>query len=230
MSHTNKRRSLLRAATGGAVLALSPAARAAAQSKDPLPRTKDYIVALVRADARVDPQSRRVQKIEPVVSKADPKSAPDNALVFDHFVGDLHLRYVFDDPQFMLALRARDLKRLNLKREDLPAIVVENYRRLYPKRTVVHPDRWLGLVANGGELEPCTMLDGVFWQKQVQAFGGGLIAAVPSAYEVYFTPREPKQNFELLKHLAVLHYEKAGKRAVSRTVFEWVNYRWQVAG
>ena len=224
---TTRRKALLHIAAGSAGLAFANGRALAADSKDPLPRTKDYIVALVRSHV-ADPKMRPIQKIEPALLKDDPKSAPDNALVFDHFVGDLHLRYVFDDPQFMLALRVRDLKRLGVERNELPELVVTNYRRLYPKLTVVWPDRWLGLVTQGGELEPCTMLDGAFWGKQEAAFGGGLIAAVPSAHEVYFTPREPKQNIELLKHLAILHHEKAGKRAVSRTVFAWRSYRWEV--
>lgn len=223
----NRRKALLHIGAGGAAFALAPGARGAA-SKDPLPRTRDYVVALVRSHPAVDAKTRPVQKIEPVIANPDPKSAPDNALVFDHFVGDLHLRYVFDDPQFMLALRVRDLKRLGVDRAELPELVVTNYRRLYPKLDVVRPDQWLGLVTQGGELEPCVMLDGAFWQRQMKAFGGPLIAAVPSAHEVYFAPREPKQNVELLKHLAILHHEKAGKRAVSRTVFLWRNFRWQV--
>lgn len=223
-----RRRALLQMMGGAAGLALAGGRARSGESRDPLPRTKDYIVALVRAQPAADPGARPVQKIEPVVFKPDPKSAPENALVFDHFVGDLHLRYVFDDPQFMLAVRVRDLKRLGIARDELPAVVIANYRKLYPKLSVAWPERWLGQVANGGELEPCTMLDGAFWDRQQKAFGGELIAAVPSATEVYFTPREPKQNIELLKHLAILHYEKAGKRAVSRTVFAWKFYRWEV--
>ena len=223
-----KRRTLLKLAPAGAMLALAPGAACAAQSKDPLPRTREYIVALVRSHPGADPRSRPVQRIEPAIAREDAKSAPGNALVFDHFVGDLHLRYVFDDPQFMLALRARDLTRLGVARDELPALVVSNYRRLYPDVIVTHPDRWLGLVTRGGELEPCVMLDGMFWQRQMKAFGGPVIAAVPSTNAVYFTPREPKANVELLKHLAILESEKAGKRGVSRTVFEWRNFRWQV--
>lgn len=73
------------------------------------------------------------------------------------------------------------------------------------------------------------MLDGAFWQRQMKAFGGELIAAVSSAQEVYFASSEPRQNVELLKQLAILHNEKAGRRAVSRTVFAWRNFRWEVA-
>jgi hypothetical protein len=228
MSVHERRRALLRMACGSAMTALAPARSIAGESKDPLPRTKEYVVALVRSHPAVDPKSRPVQRIEPVVAKPDPASAPDNALVYDHFVGDLHLRYVFEDPSFMLALRMRDLKRLGIERAALPELVVANYRRLYPKLTVARPDQWLGLVTQGGELEPCIMLDGAFWQRQMKAFGGPLIAAVPSAQEVYFAPREPRQNIELLKHLAILHHEKAGKRGVSRTVFSWQNFRWAV--
>jgi uncharacterized protein YtpQ (UPF0354 family) len=223
-----RRKALFAMAAAGAALAVKPARNAAAQSKDPLPRTKDYVVALVRSHPAVDPKSRPVQKIEAAVSAPDPKATPDNALVFDHFVGDLHLRYAFDDPQFTVYLHQRDLKRLAITRDELPALVVSNYRRLYPKLTVARPERWLGTLTGGGELEPCAMLDGAFWERQRKEFRGELIAAVPSAHEIYFTPREPKQNVELLKHLAILHYEKAGKRAVSRTVFAWRFFRWEV--
>jgi hypothetical protein len=223
-----RRQALLRMAAAGAALALEPGRSEAAQSKDPLPRTKDYVVALVRSHPAVDPKSRPVQKIEAAIPAPDPKSAPENALVFDHFVGDLHLRYAFDDPQFTVYLHQKDLKRLAIDRADLPELVVSNYRRLYPKLTVARPERWLGALTQGGELEPCAMLDGAFWERQRKEFGGDLIAAVPSVHEVYFTPREPKQNIELLKHLAILHYEKAGKRAVSRTVYAWRFFRWEV--
>ena len=219
------RRHVLRGAAAAA--AWTVAGARAAESKDPLPRTNDYVVALVRSN-QADPRSRPVQKIEPVVFRPDPKSSPDNALVFDHFVGDLQLRYVFEDPQFMLAVRVRDLNRLGLQREELPALAVANFRRLYPKAGIAWPERWLGAVGEGGGLEPLTLLDGAFWNRQAQAFGGEVIAAVPSANEVYFAPREPKQNIELLKHLAILHSEKAGKRAVSRTVFAWRFFRWEV--
>ena len=222
----DRRAALARIGVAGAALTTAGIARAA--SLDPLPRTKDYVVALVRSHPAIDAKSRPVQKIEPVVMKPDPKSAPENAPIFDHFVGDLHLRYVFDDPQFTLFLRGHDMKRLGLDRDELPALVVANFRRLYPKLTVAHPDPGLGVLRNGGTLEPCALLDARFWELQQQTVGKELIVIVPSTDEVIFTSREPKQNIELLKHLAVQRYEAAGKRAVSRTVLAWRNYRWEV--
>ena len=221
------RRHTLKKLVAAGVAAATPL-RVGAASKDPYPRTRDYVVALVRSNPRFDPKARPVQRIEPVALKDEGADSGDNLPVIDWFVGDLFMRYAFDDPQFTPFLRARDVKRLNISREELPTLVVKNFRRLYPKVTVAFPDRWLGVVTQGGELEPCTMLDGAFWGEQMKHFGGELVAAVPSVQEVYFTPREPRQNIELLKHLAVNAYDKAGARAVSRTVFGWRNFRWEV--
>ena len=106
--------------------------------------------------------------------------------------------------------------------------MVSNLRLLYPKLTVLRPEPSLGVVAHGGQLEPCVMLDGAFWERQRASFGGDLIATAPSKDSVVFTTREPRQNLELLRHLAVQAYEKAGPHALSRTVFAWRNWRWEV--
>lgn len=225
----NGRRALLKAASFGAVVAAMGPGTKEARAQDATKQTREYIVALVRSQSGADPKLRPVQKIEPVIMKAEAPAALENLPLFDHFVGDLHLRYVFDDPRFVVALRARDLKRLGVNRDDLPAIVVENYRRLYPKISVLRPEPSLRVVTNGGQLEPCLMLDGAFWERERAQFGSPeLIAVVPGRDVVIFTTREPRQNVELLKHLAVNAYEKAGPQAVSRTVFAWRNYRWEV--
>ena len=222
------RRDLLRMTGSAAGLALAGAGARAGESRDPYPRTKDYIVALVRSHPGADPKLRPVQKIEPVAVQLPPNSSPDSAPVIDHFVGDLRLYYVFDDPQFTVVVHAKDLKRLGVKREELPALVAANFRRIYPDMTIFHPEPGLGVLTKGGSLEPCALLDGALWDRQQRAINKEIIVVVPSRDEVIFTSREPKQNIELLKHLAVQRYDAAGKRAVSRTVFAWRFYKWEV--
>ena len=67
---------------------------------------------------------------------------------------------------------------------------------------------------------------GVDLRGQLLERRGDLIAAVPARDLVMFTAREPRQNVELLKHLVVNMYEKAGPKAVSRTVFP-AESRWK---
>jgi hypothetical protein len=189
---------------------------------------REKLVALVRGRPNIDPKTRPVQKIEPVVMTPEPGNSVDNLPIFDHFVGELHLRYVFDDERFVQAVRGRDMKRLKLDRKALPALVVENYRKLYPDLSVIQPEPGLASVIRGGQLEPTILLDAEFWEEQEKRIGGPLIAALPERDSVIFTRVEPKQNIELLKHRVVLAYEKAGERALSRTVLAWRQKRWEV--
>ena len=189
---------------------------------------REKLVALVRARPNMDPKTRPTQKIEPVELTPEPGNPVDNLPIFDHFVGDLHLRYVFDDERFVQAVRGRDLQRLKLDRKSLPALVVTNYRRLYPDLSVIQPEPGMGAVIKGGQLEPTILLDADFWDEQEKRIGGPLIAAVPQRDMVIFTRSEPKQNIELLKHRVVLAFEKAGERALSRTVLAWREKRWEV--
>jgi hypothetical protein len=222
------RRRVLHLASSSAFLALTNGIANRVHAQEPSSRTKERIVALVRTYPGAEAKARPVQKIEPVAMQTDSPEAASAAPVFDHFVGDLHLRYVFDDPKFMVALRGHDLKRLGVNRDALAVLAVENYRRLYPKLTVIRPEPSLGVVTDGGQLEPCILLDGRFWERQSASFGGELIASAPARDAVVFTTREPRQNIELLKHLAVQLYEKAGSQALSRTVFAWRYWRWEV--
>jgi hypothetical protein len=219
----NRRDALLTLASTGAAFAASMPRPALAQAH---PREK--LVALVRALPNVDPKTRPVQKIEPVPLKPEPGNTIDNLPIFDYFVGDLHLRYVFDDERFVQAVRGRDLQRLKLDRKSMPALVVENYRKLYPDLSVIQPEPGMGSVIRGGQLEPTILLDADFWNEQEKRVGGPLIVAVPQRDMVVFTRIEPKQNIELLKHRVVLAYEKAGDRALSRTVLAWREKRWEV--
>ena len=219
----NRRDALLTLASTGAALTLGAPRRALAQQH---PREK--LVALVRGRPNVDPKTRPVQKIEAVELKPEPGNSVDNLPVFDHFVGDLHLRYVFDDERFVQAVRGRDLQRLKLDRKDLPALVVANYRRLYPDLSVIQPEPGVGAVIKGGQLEPTILLDADFWGEQEKRIGGPLIAAVPERDTVIFVRSEPRQNIELLKHRVVLAFDRAGDRAVSRTILAWREKRWEV--
>ena len=222
-----RRRALLGLASTGAAFAL-PAIERSAHAQDPSVNTKEKVVALVRAAPGLDPKARSVQKIEPIALKPPAGSSPSDLPVFDYFVGELHLRYVFDDPRFVQALRVRDLKRLGIDRKDLPKLVVENYRKLYPNLAAIQPEPGLGVLINGGQLEPTVLLDTEFWDAQAKRIEGPLIAAIPERDSVLFTRADPKQNIELLKHRAVVAYEKAGKQALSRTVLAWRKSRWEV--
>jgi uncharacterized protein YtpQ (UPF0354 family) len=228
------RRQLLKLAGGalaGAGLGLH---RAAAFAQKPVfrdaDRTRDRIVALVRAFPADDPRAlRHIQKIEPIAEVSIPGIAvpPDQLPLMDYFVGDLHLRYSFDDPKFVSSVSARDLKRLGLKREQLLALSIENFRRLYPGRKIEQPTPEISLVTDAGDLEPCLMLDAAFWEQESKRRAAAIVAAAPARDVLMFSDRSARGNVELLKKLAIDIHSSAGKDAVSKTVYLWNYGRWE---
>ena len=226
------RREWLKFACGA--LASAGLHRAVAQVQQPVfrdaDRTRDKIVALVRAFPRDDPRAmRHIQKIEPITEFSIPgvKAPPEDLPLMDYFVGDLHLRYSFDDPRYVSSVSARDLKRLGLKRDQLLPLAIENFRRLYPGRKIEYPVPEIALVTDAGDLEPCLMLDAAFWEQETKRRGSAVVAAAPARDVLMFADRSARGNVDLLKKLALDVYSSAGKDALSKTVFLWNYGRWE---
>src|SRR4029077_12695329 len=112
-------------------------------------RTRDKIVAVVRAfDKGYAKPLPDVQQVKPFADIDLPgiKVEADQLPLIDYFVGDLQLRYSFDDPRYISSVSASDLKRLKLKREELLPLAISNFRRRYPKFKVDRMQGFLGSV------------------------------------------------------------------------------------
>ena len=229
----SERRRLLKLACG-ALAAGSGLHRAAAWAQKPVfrdaDRTRDKIVALVRGFPADDPKAmRHIQKIEPISEVSIPgiKVLPEQLPLMDYFVGDLHLRYSFDDPRFVSSVSASDLKRLGLKREQLLPLAVSNFRRLYPGRKIAYPLPEIALVTDAGNLEPCLMLDAAFWDKEAERRSSAVVAAAPARDVLMFSDRSVRGNVEILKKLTLDVHATADKEALSKTVYLWNRGRWE---
>lgn len=228
------RRELLKLAAGalaaGAGLYRTAACAQVPQFRD-ADRTRDKIVALVRSfgeDAKI---VRPIQKIEPVAVRIpELKVRPEHLPLVDYFVGDLQLRYSFDDPRHVSSVSESDLKRLKLKREELLPLAIANFRRLYPKFKVDRVQPHLAAITDAGELEPSLMLDAPFWDQERQRAGSDILAAVPARTALIFSNRAVTRNVEVLKGIADDLYETAGKSGISRKLYLWNQGRWEVFG
>jgi len=220
---------LLAGITGAAALHTraqqSKPAEAAAMA--PPPGTRDNIVALVR---RFEGPLRKFQDIKPLTGMKVQglENQPDLLPLIDTFVGDLDIRYVFDADSGYRYLTERDLKTLKLSRDQLPALALANQRRLYPRITVERPTPFVGMFANGGDLEPGKMLDFEFWEKEKSRFGGEIVCAVPARDVCWFTGLKPADNVSNLRINTERVHKEAGERAISRLLFLWRNKRWEL--
>lgn len=194
-------------------------------------RTRDRIVAVVRAfDRDYAKPLPDVQQIKPFTDLDLPgiKAQPEQLPLIDYFVGDLQLRYSFDDPKYISAVSAADLKRLKLNREELLPLATANFRRRYPKFKVERIHGAVSSVTNAGELEPSLMLDAGFWDLERQRVGSAIVAGVPARDSLVFTSRSVAWQVDVLRRLVTDIYGSAGTDALSRKLFLWNQGRWEV--
>jgi hypothetical protein len=227
------RRGLLKLAC--AAVAAGAGIRAPAQPASPrfrdADRTRERIVAVVRA---FEPGYARplpgVQEIKPLTDIDLPgiKVQPDQVPLVDYFVGDLQLRYSFDDPRYISSVSASDLKRLKLRREDLLPLAIANFRRRYAKFKVERMQGFLASVTNAGELEPSLMLDTGFWDLERQRAGGDIVAGAPARDSLVFTARTVAWHVDALRRLVTDVHASAGNDALSRKLYLWSQGRWEV--
>ena len=206
-----------------------------AQQTRPVPSappagSKDDIVPLVRSFSG---PVRKFQDIRPLSGAVIEgfESQPDLAPLIDTFVGDLDIRYAFDTASGFRYLNARDLKTLNLSRDQLLRLAVGNFRRRYPKVTIERPAAFVGMLANGGELEPSMMLEPDFWEKEKANplyAGGDLVAAVPARDVLWFTNLKSLDNVRNLQVNTERSHKEAGERGVSKLMYVWRNKRWEL--
>jgi hypothetical protein len=231
MADTGRRRVLRWGCAAVAAGAGLPGLRAQTPQFRDAERTRDRIVAVVRAFepgyAKALPQ---VQDIKPVADVDLPgiKVPPDQLPLIDTFVGDLQLRYSFDDPRYLSSVSALDLKRLKLKRQDLLALSIANFRRRYPKYKIERLQSVLGSVTEAGDLEPSLMLDSGFWDLERQRVGSDVVAGVPARDSLVFTAISPPWQVPALRRLVADVHGAAGADALSRMLFVWRQGRWEV--
>src|SRR5262245_15321376 len=228
------RRDLLKlgcaAVAAGAIFGHARARAQAPEFRD-ADRTREKIVAVVRAfEKGYAKPLPDVQQRKPFADIDLPgvKAAREQLPLIDYFVGDLQLRYSFDDPKYISAVSAADLKRLKLKREELLPLAITNFRRRYAKYKVERIHGAVSSVTNAGELEPSLMLDTGFWDLERQRVGSAIVAGVPARDSLVFTSRSVAWQVDVLRRLVTDIYGSAGTEALSQKLFLWNQGKWEV--
>jgi hypothetical protein len=96
------------------------------------------------------------------------------------YLGDMHVRFVFDGPTSMRNASSQDLARLKLSPEEALKVAVANLRRVYGPPTVVS---WTGgllqVKGKSPDLDSSFFLDKQFWSDLSKKYPEGIVAAVP---------------------------------------------------
>ncbi len=145
------------------------------------------------------------------------------------YLGDMHIRLVFDGPRTLQSASPDDLSRLQLTPEEALRLAVANLRRVYG---VPRVQPWSGgliqVTAAAPELTSSYFLDREFWQALQTGDPDGLVVAVPRRGGLVYAPAGDAQAVESLRFSAAALYAGGPGARLSSALYLFKDGRWSV--
>jgi hypothetical protein len=146
------------------------------------------------------------------------------------YIGDMHIRFVFDSPHSMRNATPEDLSRLGIKGvEDALALALANIKRVYGEPSAKPWEGGLMQVqGKSPDLNSSYFLDRSYWQNLLKAHPEGLVVAVPKRGGLLYTPLSDAKAVERLKRGVAYLHSSSERLRVSSALFLFKDGNWSV--
>jgi hypothetical protein len=145
------------------------------------------------------------------------------------YLGDMHVRLVFDGKQNMQSASPEDLARLQLSPEQALNVAVANLRRVYGTPTVAPWSGGLMQVQGGSpDLTSSYFLDRDFWQGLQGRHPEGVVVAVPRRGGLVYAPAADEAAVASLRFSAAALYAGGPGARVSSALYLFKDGQWSV--
>ena len=158
---------------------------------------------------------------------------PDGTKVMDspayfRYIGDMHIRFVFDAPSMVHGAKMKDLERLGLSPEKAVAVAMANLKRVYGNPTTV-PWNDLHLVKGiEPDYDSSYFMDREFWTAISKNHPDGVVVAVPKRGGLLYTPlSDAKAVAGLRRGIGYLH-SSSEKARISSALYLFKDGKWSV--
>lgn len=213
-------------------LALACAAIAPAHAADSDQRfdtSASNLMAVLRETPGANKDDESLKPIGPVRARL-----PDGREVtiepsWFSYLGDMHLRLVFDGEKRVQSAGADDLQRLALSPEQALDRAVQNMRARYgPAEAMPWAGGLMQVQAGEPEWNSSFLLDREFWLQQLKQHPEGIVAAVPSRGGLVFAPASDETALTNLKFSAAALFAADERDRVSSALYLFKQGRWSV--
>ena len=145
------------------------------------------------------------------------------------YLGDMHIRLVFDGGQSMQSASPDDLTRLQLSPEQALELAIANLRRVYGPPAV---QPWGGglmqVRGSSSDLTSSYFLDRELWQELQARYPEGLVAAVPRRGGLVYAPVSDEAAIASLRFSAAALYAGGPGTRLSSALYLFKDGRWSV--
>jgi uncharacterized protein YtpQ (UPF0354 family) len=132
-------------------------------------------------------------------------------LIFEDFVGELMIAYVFDLPSYFQHVNRQDCLDFGIRHDELRALSARNLVHRRPKPTVKQGQACVMFVVDQN-LESSLLLVDLLWDKVEQQLAGETVVAVPARDVILATGTEVPGGIESLEHVADRAWQRAERR------------------
>jgi len=215
-------------ATGALAAAMTGALAQAARANEFEVTTSNLLVVL-----RETPGANKQDEALTPFGKISAKTADGREFEFEaswfQYLGDMHLRLVFDGERRVQSASPEDLEKLRLSPEEALAHAVDNLRRRYGE-PVARP--WSGglmqVHGNAPELDSSYFLDRGFWLEQLRQSPAGIVAAVPGRGGLVFARADDDSALASLRFSAAALFTSNDATRISSGLYLFKDGHWSV--
>jgi len=208
------------------LLSALPAAAQEAESFDTSARNLLVVLRESRGENKQD------ESLEPF-GKVRARMPDGSNIEFDtswyRYLGDMHIRLVFDGPQSMQSASPEDLARLRLSPEEALHLAISNLKRVYGIPAVVP---WSGglmqVQGTSADLTSSYFLDRDFWQGLQGRYPEGLVVAVPRRGGLVYAPVSDEEAVASLRFSAAALYAGGPGARLSSALYLFKDGQWSV--
>lgn len=222
-----------RTACKAAAAALMALATAGAYAQQPLQHGLEAgagnLLAILRGSDRGNQPQETLQPYGKLVAALPDGREVELELSWFRYVGDMHIRLVFDSRTELQSASPGDLQRLQLAPEQAVQVAVQNMRRTYGEPRV---QPWQGglmqVLGRADDLNSSYFLDRPFWRALEARHPQGLVAAVPVRGGLLYAPAANQDAVAALHFSATALYASSARRRVSSALYLFKDGHWSV--
>lgn len=144
------------------------------------------------------------------------------------YLGDMHVRFVFDTPTSMPNASPADLERLGLSPEAALELAVRNIKRVYGEPQAVPWNDVQQVKGKSPDLDSSYFLDKAFWNARLEKHPEGLVALVAKRGGLLFAPLSDTKAVEGMKKSVAYLHASSERQRVSSGLYLFKDGRWSV--
>lgn len=204
-------------------------AAGAAQPGEKFDTSAGNLIAVLRETTGAPIEREALQPFGTVVVELEDGREVEVETSWFRYVGDMHIRLVFDSRTELQSASPDDLGRLHLDPEQAVRLAVTNLRRTYGEPAVQSwPGGLMRVTGRADDLNSSYFLDRDFWAQLEARHPGGLVVAVPQRGGLLFAPAQDENAVAALRFSAVALYASSKRQRVSSGLYLFRDGRWSV--